>query len=72
MLSPRTITSKPSVFFRTILYHRDMFLVTFLWVPGIKTPGREADHSSPFSAEVTNAWSYTSTLPTRLHGAMLS
>jgi hypothetical protein len=36
------------------------------WVPGtlslgIKRPGREADHSPPFSAEVKNAWSYTST-----------
>jgi hypothetical protein len=37
------------------------------WVPGtlslgIKRPGREADHSPPSSAEVKNAWSYTSTL----------
>jgi hypothetical protein len=36
------------------------------WVPGalsvkVKRPGREADHSPPSSAEVTNAWSYTST-----------
>jgi hypothetical protein len=35
------------------------------WVPGalsleIKRPGREADHSPPSSAEVKNAWSYTS------------
>jgi hypothetical protein len=29
-----------------------------LWV---KRPGREANHSPPSSAEVTNAWSYTST-----------
>jgi hypothetical protein len=28
---------------------------------GVKQPGREADHSPPFSAEVKNAWSYTST-----------
>jgi len=28
---------------------------------GIKRPGREASHSSPSSAEVKNAWSYTST-----------
>jgi hypothetical protein len=28
---------------------------------GIKWPGREADHSPPSSAEVKNAWSYTST-----------
>jgi hypothetical protein len=26
--------------------------------PGIKQPGREADHSPPSSAEVKNAWSY--------------
>jgi hypothetical protein len=28
---------------------------------GVKRPGREADHSSPSSAEVKNAWSYTFT-----------
>jgi hypothetical protein len=33
---------------------------------------READHSPPFSAEVKNAWSYTSTPPIRLHGVVLS
>jgi hypothetical protein len=47
------------------------------WVPGtlslgVKRPGREADHSPPSSAEVENAWSYTSTSPTRLHGMVLS
>jgi hypothetical protein len=36
------------------------------WVPGalflgVKRPGREADYSPPSSAEVKNAWSYTST-----------
>jgi hypothetical protein len=36
------------------------------WIPGalslgLKRPGREADHSPPSSAEVKNAWSYTST-----------
>jgi hypothetical protein len=30
---------------------------------GIKWPGREADHSSPSSAEVKNAWIYTLTPP---------
>jgi hypothetical protein len=30
---------------------------------GVKWPGREADHSPPSSAEVKNAWSYTSTPP---------
>jgi hypothetical protein len=28
---------------------------------GVKRPGREADHSTPSSADVKNAWSYTST-----------
>jgi hypothetical protein len=39
---------------------------------GIKRPGREADHSTPSSVEVKNAWSYTSTPPKRLHGVVLS
>jgi hypothetical protein len=30
---------------------------------GIKRPGREADHSPQASAEVKNAWIYTSTPP---------
>jgi hypothetical protein len=30
---------------------------------GVKRPGREADHSPPSSAEVKNAWNYTSTPP---------
>jgi hypothetical protein len=47
------------------------------WVPGalslgVKRPEREADHSPPSSAEVKNAWSYTTTLPIRLHGVVLS
>jgi hypothetical protein len=39
---------------------------------GVKRPGHEADHSPPSSAEVKNAWSYTSTPPIRLHGVVLS
>jgi hypothetical protein len=39
--------------------------------PGVKRPGREADHSPPISAEIKNAWSYTSTPPC-LHGVVLS
>jgi hypothetical protein len=47
------------------------------WVPGalslgVKRPGREADHSPPSSAEVKNAWSYTSTPPICLRGVVLS
>jgi hypothetical protein len=30
--------------------------------PGVKRPGREAHTSSPFSSEVKNTWSYTTTL----------
>jgi hypothetical protein len=46
------------------------------WVPGapslgVKRPGHEADHSPPLSAEVKNAWSYTSP-PIRLHGVVLT
>jgi hypothetical protein len=37
--------------------------------PGVKRPGREADHSPLSSAEVKSAWSYTSTTPSR--GAQL-
>jgi hypothetical protein len=36
---------------------------------GVKRPECEADHSSPSSAEVKNAWGYTSTPPISLHGA---
>jgi hypothetical protein len=47
------------------------------WVPGalslgLKRPGRESDHSPPFSAEVKNEWSYTSTPLIRLLGVVLS
>jgi hypothetical protein len=46
------------------------------WVPGalsleVKRPVREADHSPPSSAEVKNAWSYTSTRPIRHHSVVL-
>jgi hypothetical protein len=46
-------------------------------VPGdlsleVKRLGREADHSPPFSAEIKNAWRYTSTPPKHLHGVVLS
>jgi len=47
------------------------------WVPGdlslgVKQQGCEADHSLPPSAEVKNAWSYTSIHPIHLHGLVLS
>jgi hypothetical protein len=31
--------------------------------PGVKRPGREANHSPPTSAEVKNTWFYISTPP---------
>jgi len=34
--------------------------------PEVNRPGREAGHLPPSSAEINNAWSSTSTYPTRL------
>jgi hypothetical protein len=34
-----------------------------LFLRGIKRPGRDADHSSPSSAEVKKTWIYISTPP---------
>jgi hypothetical protein len=31
------------------------------WEPGALSPGREADHSPPTSAEIKKSWAYTST-----------
>jgi hypothetical protein len=39
---------------------------------GIKRSGCEADHLPPYSAEVKNVWSYTSTFPIRLHGVVIT
>jgi hypothetical protein len=39
---------------------------------GVKRPSREADYSPPFSAEIKNAWSSTSTPSIRLHGVVLN
>jgi hypothetical protein len=43
-------------------------LLPIKWVksdpsPKVKKPGREADHSLPFSIQVKSRWSYTSTPP---------
>jgi hypothetical protein len=45
---------------------------TMALTPEVKTPVRVADHSPPSSPEVKNAWSYTSTPPTRLHGVVFN
>jgi hypothetical protein len=39
---------------------------------GIKRPGREVNYSPPSSSEFKNAWNYTSALPIRRHGVVLS
>jgi hypothetical protein len=39
--------------------------------PGVKRPGREADHSPESSAKGKNAWSYTFVLPVYLHDVVL-
>jgi hypothetical protein len=41
-------------------------------VPGVKWPGREADHSPPSSAEIMNAWSYISTSSVPLRGVVFN
>jgi hypothetical protein len=38
----------------------------------VKWPGHEADHSPLSSADIKNAWNYTSTPLIRLHGVVLS
>jgi hypothetical protein len=47
-------------------------LIPIQWVAGVKRLECEADHSPPSSAEVNNAWSYTSSDPLPLHGAVLT
>jgi hypothetical protein len=47
------------------------------WLPEallsrLMRPQREADDSLPCSAEIKNAWSYTSALQTRFHGVLLN
>jgi hypothetical protein len=40
--------------------------------PGVKLPGREADHSSPTSVEVKKTWIFTSTTPYVFMGIVLN
>jgi hypothetical protein len=43
-----------------IIYKSNYYILSF---PGVKRPGREADHSPPTTAEVKKMWIYTSTPP---------
>lgn len=47
------------------------YSITIGITSGAKKPGREADHSPVFNAEVKNMWSYTLT-PIRLHAVQRS
>jgi len=40
---------------------------TGAFIPVVKRPGRESDHSPPSTAEVKDVWCYTSTPPIHLH-----
>jgi hypothetical protein len=57
------------------LRHRVQIRSGAQWVPVALTPGEgpghEADYSCPTSAEVKNAWNYSSTPPIRLHVVLL-
>jgi len=52
--------------------HPDRFWGPVQWIQEAKRKGREVDHSTPSSAKVKNVWSYTSILPLRIHGVVLS
>jgi hypothetical protein len=43
--------------------HGQLHFLPGYFSPGVKRPGREADHSLPSSVEVNNAWNYTTTPP---------
>jgi hypothetical protein len=59
---------RPCYHFLTLKNRLTLFSVPYR---GVKRPGREADHS-PSSAEVKNAWNYTSDPPIHLYGVVLS
>jgi hypothetical protein len=66
-----------SSFFVMIVLKTSFLQPPIQWVQGalslgVRRPGREADHTPPSSADVKNVWSYTSTLPIRLRGVVLS
>jgi hypothetical protein len=49
-----------SIYEKNFILFYKIIIVKF---PGLKRPGREADHSPPASAEVKKMWIYTSTPP---------
>jgi hypothetical protein len=75
--SLRTVTMRIFHLFTVLLSMVNFEQPLIQWVPealslSLKQPGREADHSPPYSPEVKNTWSYIFTPPIRLHGVVLS
>jgi hypothetical protein len=52
----------PNILRNSKVYYR-VYMGTGGSFPGVKRPGREADHSPTTSAEVKKMWIYTSTPP---------
>jgi len=61
-----TSGDKLSLQWQFVLTQPPIQWVTGALSPGVKRPDREADHSPPSTAEVKNAWSYTSTPQLRM------
>jgi len=79
ILSPIYTSARLGIFLFTTAFRTSLGPTQFpiQWVQGVlsprvKRPGREADHSPPSSAEVSNEWSYTSDPSIHLHGVVLS
>jgi hypothetical protein len=49
----------------TCVYYFHLLYLPGVLTPGVKQPRSGADHPPPSSAEVGNAWSYTSNSPVR-------
>jgi hypothetical protein len=52
-----------SISSRLVLGHTHPPIQWVPWAPGVKQPGRKADHLPPTSAEVKKTWIYTSNPP---------
>jgi hypothetical protein len=57
------IFTSPIVQTGSVVHATSYIIGTWGSFPGVKRPGREADHSPPTSAEVKKMWTYTSTPP---------
>jgi hypothetical protein len=57
-----TVVTLPVIKFKNV-YRHPMQWVPRAFSPGVKHPGREADHSPPTNDEVKETWIYKSTPP---------